>query len=87
VIYAFGFAFKTGCDKYHGGDQVHTASGSGMEIQHIGYGTLRSPARNLLLNNILHVPSANKDLLSVHCIASDNNVFFVFHPERFYVKD
>jgi histone deacetylase 1/2 len=74
-------------EKYHGGDQVHTASGSGMEIQHIGHGTSRSPTRNLHLNNILHVPSANKDLLSVHRIANDNNVFFEFHPKHFCVKD
>jgi histone deacetylase 1/2 len=74
-------------DKYLGGDQVHTASGSGMEIQHIGNGVLRSPKGNLHLKNILHVPSASKDFLSVHCIANDNNVFFEFHPKHFCVKD
>jgi histone deacetylase 1/2 len=77
----------TTCEKYQGGDQVHTASGSGMEIQYVGHGTLYSPTRNLHPNNILHVPSANKDLLSVHRVASDNNVFFEFHPDHFCVKD
>jgi histone deacetylase 1/2 len=74
-------------EKYHGGEQVHTDSGSGMKIQHIGHGVLRSPTRNLHLNNILHVPSASKDLLSVHRIASDNNVFFEFYPKHYCVKD
>jgi transposase InsO family protein len=74
-------------DKYHGGEQVHTASGSGMKIQHIGHGVLRFPTRNLHLNNILHVPSASKDLLSVHRIASDNNVFFEFYSKHYCVKD
>jgi hypothetical protein len=74
-------------DKYLGGDQVHTASGSGMEIQHIGHGVLRSPTRDLHLKNILHVPSTSKDLLSVNRIANDNNVFFEFYPTHYCVKD
>jgi histone deacetylase 1/2 len=74
-------------DKYHGGDQVHTASGSGMEIRHIGHGLLHSPTRDLHLNHILHVPSTSKDLLSVHRVANDNNVFFEFHPKQYFVKD
>jgi histone deacetylase 1/2 len=36
-------------DKYHGGEQVHTASGSGMRISHVGHGILRSPRTNLHL--------------------------------------
>jgi histone deacetylase 1/2 len=74
-------------DKYLGGDQVHTASGSGMEIRHIGHGVLHSPSKPLVLKNILHVPSASKDLLSVHRITNDNNVFFEFHPKHYCVKD
>jgi hypothetical protein len=73
-------------DKYHGGEQVHTASGSGMEIGHISHGILRSPNIHLHLKNILHVPTANKSLLSVNRIASDNGVFFEFHPDCFLVK-
>lgn len=32
----------TARDKYHGGDQVQAANGSGIEITHIGHSTLRS---------------------------------------------
>jgi histone deacetylase 1/2 len=77
----------TNRDKYHGGDQVHNASGSGMKIQHIGYGILHSPTRDFHLQNILHVPFASKDFLSVHLIANDNNTFFEFHPKHYLVKD
>ena len=66
---------------------MHTTSGSGMEIQHVGHGILRSPARNLQLKNILHVPTAHKDLLSVNRLARDNHVFFEFHPDHFCVKE
>jgi hypothetical protein len=73
-------------DKYHGGDQVHTASGSGTEINYIGHGTLRSPTSNLHLKNIVHVPKANKILLSVNRITHDNDVFLEFHPDHFLIK-
>jgi histone deacetylase 1/2 len=52
-------------DKYNGGEQVHVANGSGMDIMHIGHSTLCSPSTNLRLNNILHVPKAKKE--SVIC--------------------
>jgi hypothetical protein len=50
----------TARDKYHGGDQVHAANGSGMEITHIGHSTLRSPSSNIHLKNVLRVPRASK---------------------------
>jgi hypothetical protein len=63
-------------DEYHSGDQVHTASGSGMKIQHVGHSVLHSPISDIHLNNVLHIPKANKSLLSVNRIARDNRVFF-----------
>ena len=74
-------------DQYHGGDQVHTASGSGMKINHIGHSVLSSPSTKLHLRNILHVPQANKNLVSVNRFTCDNHVFLEFHPDRFLVKD
>lgn len=52
-------------DKYSGHDQVHTTSGTCMEIDHIGHATFRTPHRDLALNNVLHVPSANTYFLFV----------------------
>jgi hypothetical protein len=42
---------------YHGGDQIYTASGSGMHIKHIGHSIVRTPHLDLNLNNILYVPN------------------------------
>jgi len=74
-------------DKCTGRDQVHTTSGSGMSICNIGHTTLHTPSRGLHLKNILHVPSANKNLVSVHKLARDNNAFLEFHPNFFLIKD
>jgi hypothetical protein len=43
-------------NKYNGNDQVTTASGSGMNISHIGHSSISTPSRDLILKNILHVP-------------------------------
>ena len=74
-------------NKYHGGDQIHTASGSGMHISHVGHTTLHTPHRDIHLNNVLHVPQATKNLVSVHKLASDNSAFLEFHPNFFAIKD
>jgi histone deacetylase 1/2 len=58
-----------------------------MQISHIGHSTIHTPSRSLNLKNILHVPSSKKNLLSVHRLASDNNVFLEFHPDFFCIKD
>ena len=50
-------------DKYHGGEQVHAANGSGMEISHVGHSTLHSPSNKIHLRNNLHVPHASKSLV------------------------
>jgi hypothetical protein len=52
--------------KYNGNDQVHTASGVGINISHISRLVISTPSRDLVLKNILHVPEADKNLLFVH---------------------
>jgi hypothetical protein len=47
-----------------------------MNISHVGQSTIRTPVRNLDLNNIFHVPNA-----------TDKNVFLEFHPEFLFIKD
>lgn len=34
-------------EKYKGNDQVHTASGAGMAISHVGQSIIKTPVRNL----------------------------------------
>ena len=74
-------------EKYRGKDQIHTASGEGMSTCHFGHSIFRTPRCKIYLRKILHVPSANKSLLSVHRIAIDNHVFLEFHPYFFLIKD
>jgi histone deacetylase 1/2 len=77
----------TARDRYHGNDQIYTASGAGMEIKHVGYTTVPTQSRNLHLKNILHVPKATKNLVSVSRLAKDNSAFLEFHPDYFLIKD
>ena len=65
-------------DKYNGGDQVHTASGTCMKISNIGHTILHTPSVELHLKNILHVPSAHKNLVSVHRLTQITMPFLNF---------
>lgn len=74
-------------EKYRGKDHVHIASGEGIKISHIGHSIIKTPHKKIHLRKILHIPSASKNLLSVHRIAIDNHVFLEFHPFFFLIKD
>lgn len=58
-----------------------------MNIHHIGHSSLQTPVQSLQLNNVLHIPQVTRNLLSIHRLANDNNIFFEFHPSYFLVKD
>jgi histone deacetylase 1/2 len=58
-----------------------------MDIAHVGRVICHTPQRKLFLNNVLHVPSTTKNLVSVHNLAHDNNAFLEFHPNLFFIKD
>ncbi len=73
-------------DKYHGNDQIHT-SGAGMEISHIGNSVVKTPIRNLYLNNILYAPKASKNLVSAYRLTCDNFVFIELYRKFFCIED
>jgi hypothetical protein len=58
-----------------------------MPIHHIGQSTIHSHDRDLILRNILHVPSASKNHVSIHKFTPDNNAFFEIHPWYCFLKD
>jgi hypothetical protein len=74
-------------EKYNGNDRVHTANGNGMQISHIGQSILCTPHDSLQLKDVLYVPTASKNLLSIHKLTLDNNAFMEFHPWFFLIKD
>jgi transposase InsO family protein len=76
-----------GAEEYTGTDTVQVGSGQGLPIHHIGSSIFPSPKQNFSLSNILHVPSIQKHLISVHKFTNDNQVSVDFHPSCFYVKD
>jgi hypothetical protein len=73
--------------KYGGSNQAHTVSGSGMTICYVGQSTIHTHDHDLVLKDILHVPSSSKNLVSIHKFIYDNNAFFEFHPWYFLLKD
>lgn len=58
-----------------------------MKISQIGRSVVHTPNRDLVLNNVLYVPQANKNLASVHRLTSDNHAFIEYHPNYFLIKD
>jgi hypothetical protein len=74
-------------EPYTGTDQIHTTNGSGVDITHIGNSIIPTTAQPLTLNHVLHVPSAHKNLISVHRFTLDNDIFIEFHPFFFLIKD
>jgi hypothetical protein len=74
-------------DVYYDNDQVHMANGSGMYTTHIGKSIILTPTHNITLNNVLHVPSTHKSLISVHHFTLDNDTFIEFYSFFFLIKD
>jgi len=61
-------------------------NGKGLSIFYIEHIMLCSPKRTFTLSNILYVPHITKPFLSVQKFYCDNNVYFEFHANVFYVK-
>jgi len=74
-------------EEYSGQDQICIGNGTRLSISHSGSATLSLSRRKFLLNQLLHVPSINKNLLSVRQFAFDNDVFFEFHSSFFIIKN
>jgi hypothetical protein len=59
-----------------------------MRIHNIGHATLPTPSsKSLDLKQILHVPQACNNLLSISKHSNDNNVFIELHPHDIFLKD
>jgi hypothetical protein len=74
-------------EPYTGTDQIHATNSYGMAINHIYTSIIPTSSCNLTLNNVLHVLTAHKNLLSVHRFTLDNDTFIEFHPYFSVIKD
>jgi hypothetical protein len=74
-------------DHYNANEQIQAANGAGMDITHIGKSIVSISSHLLHLNNILHVPQAHKQLISIHLFTLDNHTFIELHPYFFWIKD
>jgi hypothetical protein len=74
-------------EKYNGTNQIVTANGTGMNIHNVGHAIIHTPTCDLHLNNVLHVPSASKNLISVHRFSTENNASLEYFPNHFLIKD
>jgi hypothetical protein len=59
-------------EKYNGINKIVAANGTGMDIH---------------VNNVLHVPSASKNLIYVHQFFTDNNASLEYFINCFLIKD
>lgn len=70
-------------------EHIFLGNGQGLRVTGISSYAFPSPSHphhTLHLNNVLHVPSINKNLISVSKFASDNNAYIQFHPSHFVMK-
>lgn len=72
---------------YTSEEQVMLGNGFFVPIIQSGSGTLPIGGHTLVLSNLLHVPSLNKNLLSVKQFCLDNTITVAFLPNSFGIKD
>jgi len=72
---------------YSGSSQVMVGNGNLLSILSTSTSFLPTSSKPLLLNNVLYVPSLQKNLMSVHRLCVDNNCFIQFTESGFFVKD
>ncbi|KAG8503604.1 hypothetical protein CXB51_001615 [Gossypium anomalum] len=72
---------------YTGTNHVSMGNGVSVPIANVGTTHMKAGTRLLHLQNVLHVPSVCKNLMSVGQFARDNTVYFEFYPFMCFVKD
>lgn len=73
--------------EYHGPEEVTVGNGSKLPISSVGSSSFKIANKQFHLNDILHVPTATQNLLSVSSFTQSNNVSVEFFPNYFLVKD
>jgi hypothetical protein len=58
-----------------------------MDITRIGTSIVPTSTHNLSLDNVLRVPAAQENLISIHGFTPDNDTFIEIHPFFILIKD
>ncbi|KAL4323170.1 hypothetical protein GQ457_11G001470 [Hibiscus cannabinus] len=72
---------------YNGPGKLVVGNGHSLNICKTGHVVIPTRSRALVINDLLHVPSITKNLISVSKFARDNDVYFEFHAKQCLVKD
>lgn len=70
-----------------GNVSITIANGSPLPITNSGYSVFTLQDNDFRMNNILLVPNATKNLMSVKCLCLDNSISFVFDSSKVMVKE
>ena len=73
--------------EYNGLEEVQIGDGTGLKISHVGSTTLPTPTTMFNLRDVLFVPHAKHNLISVSKFCKSNKAYIEFHPSFFCVKD
>nr|CAN82540.1 hypothetical protein VITISV_015270 [Vitis vinifera] len=72
---------------YQGFHDIMIGDGSTLPITHTGSTTIPTSSRTFILQNVLCVPSMQKNLISIYQFCTNNHVFIEFSLSAFQVKD
>ena len=70
-----------------GNESVIVGNGQELPVTHIGNGKLLTSSHQFRLDNILRVPALASNLLSVHKLCLQNNVYCYFDATQFLIVD
>ena len=70
-----------------GNESVIVGNGQELPVTHIGNGKLLTSSHQFRLDNILRVPTLASNLLSVHKLCLQNNVYCYFDATQFLIVD
>jgi len=73
--------------EYDGPEEVMIGDGTGLKFSHVGSTSLPTPNTTLKHNNVVCVPNAKHNLISVKKFCKSNDTYLEFCPSFFCVKD
>lgn len=71
---------------YQSNDQFLIGNGSSLNIHYIRNSILPFHHYSLKLCDVFHVPTIAKNLMYVHKLTNDNNIYVQFHASYYLVK-